>query len=317
MLRRKTKQELLKPPKKKFKLKAAMPVYLMLLPGLLYMLLNNYVPMFGVVIAFKRLDFGKGLLGSPWCGFENFKFLFGSSDAWIITRNTIGYNIIFLIVNNVLAIAMAVLLNEIRNKRTSKLYQTLVLLPYLMSWVIVSYLAYAYLANSTGLINTGILEPMGFEAVNWYGEKNMWPFILIFFNAWKGVGYSMIIYLSSVVGISREYYEAAALDGAGKWQQITRITLPLLKPTVITLFILSIGRILNSDFGLFYQLPRNSSLLYSTTRTLDVYVYQALMLNNNYGMSSAASAFQSIVGFILVLFSNQILRKYEKSSALF
>lgn len=302
---------------RKIRWKRILPFYVMALPGLIYLLVNNYIPMFGILIAFKKINFREGILGSAWSGLDNFRFLFASADAWIITRNTILYNVAFFIVGNVTAIVIAILINEIYNKAAKKAYQSLILLPYLMSWVIVSYLAYTFLSAETGMINKSILEPLGLETVNWYQEKKYWPFILIFFNVWKGVGYSMIIYLSSIVGISSDYYEAAKIDGAGKLKQIRYITLPLLKPTVITLFILSVGQIFRSDFGLFYQLPRNSGTLYSVTRTLDVYIYQALMKNNDYGMSSAASVYQSIVGFVLILAANQLVKRYEKNSALF
>ena len=240
-----------------------------------------------------------------------------TADAWIITRNTILYNIAFFLAGNIVAITIAILINEVQRKKAKKVYQSLILLPYLMSWVIVSYLAFTFLSAETGMINKSILQPLGREGVNWYQEKQYWPFILIFVNVWKGVGYSMIIYLSSIVGISVDYYEAARIDGAGKWQQIKNITLPLLKPTIITLFILSVGQIFRSDFGLFYQMPRNSGSLYSVTRTLDVYIYQALMKNNDYAMSSAASVYQSIVGFVLIVGANKLVKRYDSNSALF
>ncbi len=303
--------------KKKFNWKHAIPFYIMVLPGLFYLLINNYMPMFGVVIAFKKLNFSKGILGSDWCGFENFRFLFATKDAWTITRNTIFYNVIFFIVGTILAITLAICLNEIISKRASKTYQTLILLPYLMSWVIVGYLAYAFLSGETGVINKGILQGLGLESVKFYQETKYWPFILVFVNTWKNVGYSMIIYYSSIVGISSDYYEAARIDGATKWQQIRYITLPLLKPTMITLFILAVGQVFRSDFGLFYQIPRNSGPLYPVTRTLDVYVYQALMQNSDYAMSSAASLYQSVVGFVLIVAANFAVRKYNKDSALF
>lgn len=302
--------------KKKIVWKRMLPFYIMILPGLLYLVVNNYIPMFGVIIAFKKLNFSKGIQDSVWCGFDNFKFLFASSDAWIITRNTIGYNLIFIVLGTVVAITLAILLNEIRPKFTKTLYQCLILLPYLMSWVIVSYLAFAFLSGETGMIN-GVLKGLGLTFVNWYNEKKYWPYIIVFFNIWKTVGYSLIIYLAGIVGISQDYYEAARLDGAGKWQQIKSITLPLIKPTIITMFILNLGNIFRSDFGLFYQLPRNSGALYSVTRTLDVYIYQALMKNNDFGMSSAASFYQAIVGFILIVLANMLVRKYSKENALF
>ncbi|WP_338533651.1 ABC transporter permease subunit [Paenibacillus peoriae] len=303
--------------KKKKRWKQFLPVYVMILPGLIYLLINNYFPMFGIIVAFKKLNFADGIFKSPWSGLDNFKFLFATNDAWVITRNTILYNVAFFIVGTIAAIAMAILINEIRSKIASKAYQSVTLLPYLISWVVVSYLGYAFLSSETGLINNSILEPSGKAPVNWYMDKTYWPLILILVNTWKGIGYSMIIYLASIVGISQDYYEAATIDGASKWRQIRYITLPLLKPTFITLFILSVGQIFRSDFGLFYQMPQNSGALYSVTRTLDVYVYQALLRNSDYGMSSAASFYQSVVGFILILAANFFIKKYNRESALF
>ncbi|MBS5326436.1 MAG: sugar ABC transporter permease [Lachnospiraceae bacterium] len=303
--------------KKKINWKRAIPFYIMVAPGVLYLLINNYIPMFGVIIAFKRLNFSKGIFGSEWCGFENFEFLFATKDAWTITRNTIGYNVVFFLIGTVLAITLAICLNEVLSRRASKVYQTTILLPYLMSWVIIGYLTYAFLSGETGLINKSILEPLGINPINFYQDAKYWPFILVLVNTWKAVGYSMIIYYSSIVGISADYYEAARIDGANKWKQIRYITLPLLKPTIITLMILAIGQVFRSDFGLFYQIPRNSGTLYEATRTLDVYVYQALMQNSDYAMSSAASLYQSVVGFVLIVAANFAVRKYNKQSALF
>jgi putative aldouronate transport system permease protein len=301
----------------KNKWRRILPFYVLALPGIIYLIINNYIPMYGILIAFKKLNFQKGLFASDWYGLSNFKFLFASMDAWVITRNTILYNIAFFIVGTFLAVTLALLLNEIKNRIYSGLCQSLILLPFLMSWVIVGYLGFAFLSSEVGLINKSVLGPLNLETINWYQEKKYWPFILIFVNTWKGVGYSMIIYLSSIVGISQEYYEAALLDGAGKWQQIRKITLPLLKPTILTLMILSLGNIFRSDFGLFYQLPRNSGILFSVTRTIDVYVYQALMRNSNYSMSAAASVYQSVVGFFCIVTANYVIRKYRPESALF
>lgn len=301
----------------KYKFHRIYPFYLFVLPGLLYLIINNYIPMFGIVIAFKKLNFAKGILGSDWNGLNNFKFLFATKDAWTITRNTLLYNIAFFLVGTICAIALAIFINEITSKKASKLYQTVILLPYLMSWVIVGYLSYAFLSSETGLINNSILKVLGMEPINFYQDKTYWPYILVLVNLWKNVGYSMIIYLSSIVGINTDYYEAARIDGASKWKQVRYITIPLLKPTVITMFIMSIGQVFRSDFGLFYQVPRNSGVLYSVTRTIDVYVYQALMKNSDYAMSSAASVYQSICGFILIVVANAIVRKYHKESALF
>lgn len=294
-----------------------LPVYIMALPGLVYMICNNYMPLYGTLIAFKDLNFQKGIMGSDWCGLENFEFLFRSSTAGTIIRNTVLYNVVFIVLGMVVSLALAIMLNEIKNKKLATAYQSVILLPFLMSWVVASYLFYAFLATDTGLINNSILKPLGLEPIRWYSETKWWPFILTFANIWKGVGYQMIIFLASLVSISPEYYEAATVDGASKWQQIRKITLPLMKPTVITLLILSVGRIFASDFGLFYQIPRNTGVLYPVTQTIDVYVYNALMKNSDYGMSSAASLFQSVVGFVLVIVTNAIARKTNKDSALF
>ena len=294
----------------------SIPFYIFMLPGIIYLFCNNYMPMFGILIAFKKLSFNKGILGSPWCGLDNFKFLFRSGTAFTIIKNTILYNLVFLVLGNLLSIAVAIIVNEITSKKAVKVYQSMMLIPYLMSWVVVNYLTYVILAPESGVLNHFITASGG-EAVNWYSEPKYWPFILVFVSLWKGTGYSMIVYLSSIVGISKDYYEAAMLDGATKWQQIKQITLPLLKPTVITLLILSMGRILGSDFGLFYQIPRNSGALYDVTQTIDVYVYNALMKNSDYGMSSAASVFQSVVGFALVMLSNAFTRKFSNENALF
>lgn len=303
--------------KKKIRWKQYLPIYLLALPGIIYMICNNYLPMFGIVIAFKKLNFAKGILASPWCGLKNFEFLFKSSTAFTMIRNTICYNVLWLILGHVLAIASAILLNEITNRFRARFYQSVILLPYLMSWVVVSYLVFAFLSADTGMFNNSILKPLGIAPVNWYSESKYWPFILTFVNHWKNNGYTMIVYFASIVGISQDYYEAAMLDGATKWQQIKHITIPQLVPTIITLMILSVGRIFASDFGLFYQIPRNTGALYNATQTIDVYVYNALMQRSDYGMASAASVFQSIVGFLMVMVTNVIVRKVSRENAMF
>ena len=303
--------------KKKIRWKQYLPIYLLALPGIIYMICNNYLPMFGIVIAFKKLNFAKGILASPWCGLKNFEFLFKSSTAFTMIRNTICYNVLWLILGHVLAIASAILLNEITNRFRARFYQSVILLPYLMSWVVVSYLVFAFLSADTGMFNNSILKPLGIAPVNRYSESKYWPFILTFVNHWKNNGYTMIVYFASIVGISQDYYEAAMLDGATKWQQIKHITIPQLVPTIITLMILSVGRIFASDFGLFYQIPRNTGALYNATQTIDVYVYNALMQRSDYGMASAASVFQSIVGFLMVMVTNAIVRKVSRENAMF
>ena len=306
-----------KKEKKKNVLKEYWPLYLMMLPALLYLLINNYIPMAGMVIAFKKLNFAKGIWASPWAGLKNFKFLFASKDAWIITRNTLLYNVAFILVNMVVGIAIAILITEIRNTKLKKIYQSAILLPFLMSKVILSYIVYALLSAENGLVNNSILPLFHIDPIQWYQKPKYWPAILIIANCWKGVGYGCLIYIASLIGIDPSFYEAARLDGASKWQEITKITLPSLVPTIITLLLLSIGRIFYSDFGLFYQVPMNSGVLFPTTNVIDTYVYRALIEQGNISMSSAAGVYQSLVGFCVVMLSNWIVRKVDKDQALF
>ena len=303
--------------KKKNVLKEYWPLYLMMLPALLYLLINNYIPMAGMVIAFKKLNFAKGIWASPWAGLKNFKFLFASKDAWIITRNTLLYNVAFILVNMVVGIAIAILITEVRNTKLKKIYQSAILLPFLMSMVILSYIVYELLRAENGLVNNSILPLFHIDPIQWYQKPKYWPAVLIIANCWKGVGYGCLIYIASLIGIDPSFYEAARLDGASKWQEITKITLPSLVPTIITLLLLSIGRIFYSDFGLFYQVPMNSGVLFPTTNVIDTYVYRALIEQGNISMSSAAGVYQSLVGFCVVMLSNWIVRRVDKDQALF
>ncbi|GLX71412.1 sugar ABC transporter permease [Paenibacillus glycanilyticus] len=290
---------------------------LMALPGLLYLLINNYLPMFGIVIAFKDVNFAKGILGSDWIGFKNFEYLFKTKDAYIITRNTLLYNIVFIVLNTVIALALAIMLNEIRKRFLSRTYQTLILLPYLISMVIVGYLVLGFLDVENGFMNKTLLPMLGLEPISWYTETKYWPWILTIVNVWKGVGNLCIIYLAAIIGIDNEYYEAATIDGANRWQQVVRITLPLVAPVITIMSLLAIGRIFYSDFGLFYQVPLNTGALMPVTNTIDTYVYRALINLGDIGMSSAAGLYQALVGFILVMVSNAVVRKFNKDNALF
>ncbi len=303
--------------KKKIGWKRFWPLYLMFLPGGLYLLINNYVPMAGLVVAFKSYKVRDGLFGSAWNGVKNFKFLFATPDAWTITRNTILYNLVFIVLNTLLGIIFAIFICDAVNKKLKKTYQSAILFPYLMSAVIIGYIVFAFCSTQNGILNNTILPMLGKDPVSWYQESKYWPFILIFVNTWKGVGYGCLIYISAINGIDPSLYEAAALDGASKWKQIKHITLPSLVPTIITLTLMSIGRIFYSDFGLFYQVPRNAGALYSTTNVIDTYVYRGLMEQGNIGMSAAAGFYQSIVGFVLVLVANLVVRKVSKENALF
>ncbi len=300
----------------KKKLRRFFPIYLMALPGLIYLFINNYMPLPGLVLAFKKYNAKKGIFGSDFVGFKNFKYLFKTNDAFIITRNTILYNVAFIIVNTILAVFVAILLAEMVSN-LKKVYQCLILLPFMISMVIVSYLVFGYLSNDNGFMNNTILPLFGKEPIFWYMEKKYWPFILIFVNAWKVTGYNSIIYISSILGIDRGIYESAAIDGCSKWKQITTITLPLLKPTVIMMTLLAVGRIFYSDFGLFYQVPQNQGALFAVTNTIDTYVYRGLLELGDMTMASAAGLYQSIIGFILILGANLLVRKIEPDSALF
>lgn len=294
-----------------------LPVYLMMLPALVYFFINNYMPMAGLVIAFKKINFTTGIFKSPWVGLDNFLFLFKTKDAFMMTRNTLLYNFAFIIVNTVLGIAIAILISEIRSKKAKTLYQSTVLLPFLMSYVIVSYIVFAFLSGDTGMMNNSILPALGIDPVSWYSEPKYWPFILILVNFWKGVGYGVLIYIAGIAGIDSSFYEAASLDGAGKLKQVWHITLPALVPSIITLTLLNIGRIFYSDFSLFYQVPMNQGALFSTTQTIDTYVYRGLLQLGNVSMASAAGFYQSCVGFILVMLSNLVVKKLSPDNALF
>lgn len=301
----------------KAKVKEWLPVYFMMLPGLLYLLINNYLPMTGLIIAFKKLNFSKGILKSPWVGFDNFEFLFKTKDAFIITRNTLLYNFAFILINTVMGILIAILISEIKNKRAKTVYQSSVLFPFLMSYVIVSYIVFAFLSGDTGMFNNSILPALGMDSISWYTEPKYWPFIIVLVNFWKGVGYGVLIYIAGIAGIDSEFYEAATLDGASKIRQVFSITLPALVPSIITLTLLSIGRIFYSDFSLFYQVPMNSGQLFATTQTIDTYVYRGLLQLGNISMSSAAGFYQSCVGFLLVIISNKVVKKISPENALF
>jgi ABC-type polysaccharide transport system permease subunit len=286
----------------------------MILPGMVYILINNYLPMIGISFAFKKIDFSVGVWRSAWCGLDNFKYIFTTKDAFIITRNTILYNIVFIVLSNVLGITVGICLAEISSKCIKKFSQTAILLPQLISAVIISYIVFGFLSAESGFINNSILKD---NPVDFYNTRFYWPFILVFVYLWKQLGYNSIIYLSSMVGIDRSLYEASYVDGCNRWQQIRYITLPLIKPTVTTLVLLQVGRIFYSDFGLFYQVPMNSGALYRVTNTIDTYVYRSLMQSNNISMAAAASAYQAIIGFALISIVNAIVRKFDKENALF
>lgn len=297
--------------------KVNLALWVMMLPGLLYLLINNYIPMFGTFIAFKNIDYSVGIFKSDWVGFENFEYLFKTQDAFVITRNTLLYNFAFIIIDMVFGILVALFLNAVISSVLKKVYQTVLILPQLISTVILSYLAFAFLGEQNGFINKTILGGLGLNPVSWYTNVSAWPFILVFIHEWQNIGFTSILYLSSIIGIDKSYFESASIDGAGRLKKIFYITLPCIKPTIITLFLMSVGRIFYSDFGLFYQIPLNSGSLYNVTNTIDTYVYRGLMQLSDISMSSAAGLYQSVVGFVLVLLTNWIVRKIDSENALF
>ncbi|GAA0134978.1 sugar ABC transporter permease [Paenibacillus sp. YSY-4.3] len=294
---------------------------LMVLPGALWFLFFSYLPMLGTVIAFKQYRFHRdgfwaSIVNSKWVGWDNFKFLFSTNDAFVITRNTLLYNLAFIFIGLALSVLLAIVLSEIVNKRLAKIYQTGMFLPYFLSWVIVGYFAFSFLSSERGLLNQ-VFKGLGMDPVQWYADPKYWPFIIILVYLWKAVGYNSVVYLAAIMGIDRSLYEAAMIDGANKWQQIRRITIPMLAPIITIMTLLAVGKIFYADFGLFYQVPRNSGSLYAVTNVIDTYVYRGLKTTGEIGMSTAAGLYQSIVGFTLVMTSNYIVRKFDKDNALF
>ncbi|GHV94941.1 sugar ABC transporter permease [Spirochaetia bacterium] len=297
--------------------KKGMILFTMMIPGVLYLLFNNYLPMAGVIIAFKNINYTKGILGSPWVGLKNFEYLFRTTDAFVITRNTLLYNISFIIINLITSVILALLLNEVTKKALTRFFQSVILLPYLISMVIVGYLVFAMLSAESGFLNNSILPALGMKEIMWYAEPKYWPIILTLVNMWKQAGYLCVIYYAAIIGLDKGLYEAAELDGAGRLRQIWHITLPQIKQVIVTMTLLQIGRIFYSDFGLFFQVTLDTGALMPTTNVIDTYVYRALMNLGDISMSSAAGLYQSLVGFVLVLASNRLVRKIDSENALF
>lgn len=295
---------------------------LMTLPVVIWYALFCYLPLFGIVFAFKEFTpvpgeslFKNLFVNSPWVGVKNFSYLFRNPLSQSVILNTLTYNVIFLVTGIVIPVALAILLAEVHQKKFKGLVQMTLVLPYFISWVIVGYCVYGFLSTDLGLINN-VLRYFGADPVQWYQDPSYWRTILIMLQIWKSTGYTLIIYMCSITTIDRTLYESAALDGASFWQRVRYVTIPHLRPTIATLFILGIGSLLSSDFGLFYQVPMDSGALQDVTQTLDVYVYKSLMVNANFSYSSAAAFLQSAVGCILLIISNLIIRRVDKNSAL-
>lgn len=298
----------------KGKLTDNLQYWVLVLPAVIYMIIFNYIPMFGTVIAFKDYRYNLGIFDSPWVGFDNFKGFFLSQDAWLVLRNTVGYGVLFLVLKLVCAVMIAVLLYEINNKISLKFYQTTMILPNFMSWVVVGYISYIFL-NSNGVLN-GFLGIFGIEPIRWYSETKYWPFILSFFNEWKNIGMDSVVYYAALMGLDKSVFEAADIDGATKPQKTRYITIPSLIPTITILMILGVGGIIGGDFGLFYQITGDSELLYPVTDIISTYVYRGIR-TGDIGASSAVGLFQSVVGLVLVVGTNLVVKKISPENSMF
>ncbi|MCL6457610.1 MAG: ABC transporter permease subunit [Gorillibacterium sp.] len=291
-------------------------LYLMAVPGLLFFLLFSYLPIYGIIIAFKDYDFSKGITGSKWVGFKNFNYFFTSDDFWTITRNTLVLNILFILFTTITAVLIALMLNEIRNKYFKRISQSLIFLPYFMSWIVIGMIVQSLFGGEEPLINNWLMS-LGLEQVNWMFEPKLWPGILTIIKVWQGAGYLSIIYLATITGISEELYEAARIDGASKFEIMFKITLPLLTPTISIMTLLAVGKIFSGDFAMIYAIIGDNAMLYPTTDVIDTFVFRSMRQLHDFGMSSAVGLFQSVMGFMFVLVANAITRKASKESALF
>ncbi|MBR5009067.1 MAG: sugar ABC transporter permease [Clostridia bacterium] len=303
--------------KRRFR-KEDLPLYVMASPTVLWLIVFCYLPIFGLIMAFQNLNITTGILGSAYVGLQNFRFLFSTTDAWIITRNTVCYNVVFIIVNMILAVLMALLLSELRSRFAAKGLQTIYMLPYFLSWAVVAIVVSAFLDRDYGLVNR-IMINLGKQEtkVDYYTKRELWPPLLVLINAWKGVGYQTVLYLAVISGISTDYYEAAVLDGATKRQQAWYITIPHLRMVISISIIMAMGSIFRGDFGLFYVVTKNTGRLYPVTDVIDTYIYRALTRLSNVGMATASGMYQSVVGLFMVLGVNAIVNRIDPDSAMF
>jgi putative aldouronate transport system permease protein len=288
----------------------------MLLPAIAYIVILAYLPMTGIVLAFKKYTYAGGIFGSPWNGLKNFEFFFKSGKALLVTTNTVLYNALFIAFNTVLQISVAVLLSELNGKHFKKISQSMMFLPYFISWVVVSVIAFNILSYDVGAINT-MLSSVGAEKISFYSDGKWWPLILTLFGAWKSVGYGSILYLAAIMGVDIQIYEAAVVDGANVFQRIFKVTIPQIMPTVIILLLLSIGGIFRGNFDMFYNLVGSNGMLYSATDVIDTFTFRALMTNSDFGMSAASGLYQSVLCFITILAANKLIKMYEKDYSLF
>lgn len=308
----------MKAPKKPFlsKVKDSRVLLLMCLPAIIFFVVFNYCPLPGVYMAFTNYNFRDGIFGSPFVGMKNFEFLFRSGELWNLTRNTVLYNLAFILIGNILQITLAIMLNEIGNKWFKKVSQTLMFLPYFISVVLIGAIAFNILNYDTGALNT-LIRSCGGNPIKIYSQAGIWPFIIILCNLWQQTGYGSVVYFAAICGIDAGMIEAAEVDGATSWQRIRYIILPSLKPTFIILLLFALGGIMKGNFGLFWNLVGNNSQLYSTTNIIETFVYRAMMSQNNFATSSAVGLYQSVFGFVLVMFSNWLVKRIDPDYALF
>lgn len=297
-------------------LKKNKTLYFMILPAVIFFLVFSYLPMAGIVIAFKDYSYRDGIFGSPWAGLENFKFLFESGKAFLITKNTVLYNLVFMIVNNLLELTIAIILSELAGKYIKKLLQSAIFLPYFISWVVAGAFIYNFLNYEHGVVNT-MLRSFGFDPLNFYSTPDYWPYILVFFSAWKIVGYGTVVYLASIAGIDTEMYEAAKIDGASLMQKIIRITIPSLMPTIIVLLLLKVSQIGRGDFGMFYQVIGSNGILYDKTDVIDTFAFRSLLELQEFGMAAAVGFYQSVLCFVIIIITNEAVKRVSKENALF
>ena len=289
---------------------------LMLLPATVYVLVFNYWPMTGIVMAFQSYTFRGGIYGSPWCGLSSFRYLTISGKLWSLTANTLLYNLAFLLVGIVLEVAFAITLNELVGKRVKKIFQSLMFLPYFISWVVVGAIIFSLFNYEKGVVNH-VLALFGIDAVDIYNNPDYWPVLLVAIRAWKLTGYGTVIYLAAVTGLDPSMFEAASIDGANVWQRIRHITLPALLPTMMIMFLLGIGNVFRGDFGLFYQTVGTNSNLLPKTDIIDTYVFRSLTSNSDMGMTAAAGLYQSVLCFITITLVNSVVKRVEPDYALY
>jgi len=299
-----------------YELKRNRQLFAMLLPALAIVLVFNYLPMSGLILAFKNFQYNLGIFRSPWAGFENFRYFFASGTGLQITWNTIYFNVINLITSQVIAIVIAIIFNEMRGRHFKKIAQSVIFLPYFVSWIIVGAFVYNIFNYETGTLNN-LVKSLGMKPIDMYGSPGLWVYVIVFFNSWKWVGYNSIIYAAAISGVDQECYEAASIDGANVFQKISRITIPAIMPTIVIILLLNVGRILRGDFQMYYQIIGNNGQLFNATDVIDTFVFRTLITTGDIGMTAAATFYQSVFCFATIWIVNALVRRRHPDYALF